>query len=448
MSQTFLLTNVEGSDVGDMDVAAVLRHFQAYVQTLRTQTVTVTCSSLVQDMLQAYDDFTRMTGTRFRGHDEIDRAAREFLFTRECFFFVENRLPVVRATFFTTAADLRGDELRLQIQFAGNPPVLDFEHLCNVAHEGDTFKLLPLTVSSPPLSWLQPHTTEYFVGSAEDWLRWDPVDEAFTGTVPPHLASRAGAERLDQFTTMIELTAIMTKTFASGMRFERIFRVAIPLTVQRHPDVCATLRRTPATPRPHATNVPLSSTATLRKRSSRRTSPSLQSSPTFSSRSSPPRSAFPRVLRRVRPAREARAAASVAGKENEDISLKDLSRLLKRKAQHGRSLSTSPPPTLVRFHDMRGESHSLPRSAVPLGLELFPRSTEPWSLKTEGSLDSVTAVRSLYEFPRSRAMRLECSSCWDSRTPASERRGRAPGNAVDSAASVDVAQWQAGIREN
>nr|POE87356.1 hypothetical protein CFP56_29945 [Quercus suber] len=449
--RSFSLKVIGRVETGDLDVKVVLRHFQSFVQTLGAQTVTVTCSSLLHDMLEAYDDFTRTTGTRFRRHEDIEQVAREFLFTRECFFFGANRLPVVQAAFFTTAADLRSDELSLQIQFAWNPPVLGFANLCNVAHEGDTFMLLPSTVSSPPLSWLQPHTTEYFIGSAEDWLQWDQEDEAFTGTVPPHLASNAGAERLDRFTTSIELTAIMTKDFGGGIKFERIFRVAVPLTVHRRPDVCSSLRETMTSPPPRLLGRASGSKASLSRKHGSQTPSSLDSrlsSPIFFTQPTPAinplqslpqaRSAPAKVLRRVRPGRDD-LATPTGDKENEDITLKELSHLLKRKTQHSQSPSPakSHALSLARFHDaggfhlrrpcstefevmtmLHGDEKVMGRAATPM---------IPASLRGTGN-DAVSTIRRRHDSmqtPRGRSRITHQALPWSSEQGLVGTEGRA-----------------------
>ena len=120
-----------------------LRHFGDFVAELGTQTVTVTQASLEEDMLEEYA--TIVAGLQpFSCHPHEAEFNREFLRTRECFFFYgDDRPPVVEATFTTNFHD---GELSVDVQYSWAPPLLYFDNLRNVIVEGEQYMLKPLTV--------------------------------------------------------------------------------------------------------------------------------------------------------------------------------------------------------------------------------------------------------------------------------------------------------------
>lgn len=145
----------------------------------------------------------------------------------------------------------------MEISYGWNPPVVTFEALNNVVSEGDKLMLKPLVnerlrrYDTDMVSM----STSFFVGSADDWLHWK--GDHFEGTVPPHIAAAAGAERCDAYTVPLDLTATVIHHFPRDIRYEQAIRCSLPLTVKRHPDSCgedAELLTSPRIPRP-ATSV-------------------------------------------------------------------------------------------------------------------------------------------------------------------------------------------------
>ncbi|EMC94151.1 hypothetical protein BAUCODRAFT_222411 [Baudoinia panamericana UAMH 10762] len=215
-----------------------LERFHEFIADLGTQPVTVTISSLVNDMLRLYHDCAA-NGTRFSYHADVASFVESFVLSRDCFFYPERRAPVVEATFQQCHFSDGGREvLDVQIFYSWAQPLLGFRALANVVAEGEEFVLAPVAPNARVYGAVSPCSAEYFVGPAEDWLRWDADRECLHGTVPPHLAANQGAERLDCYTMGLEIMAIITKHFAGDIRLERVIRCGVPLTVRRRPDRC------------------------------------------------------------------------------------------------------------------------------------------------------------------------------------------------------------------
>jgi hypothetical protein len=214
----------------------LLRGFGEYVDSLDTQPVTVTISSLVEDMMDSYANVT--SGLQgFSWRQNLSSLVEEFVYTRDCWFYAPMRAPVVEATFSVKQYGV--EQLDIDLAFAWNLPAVGFHNLSNVIAEGEEFNLKP-TLPSRAHRAILSVAAEYFVGPGTDgWIRWDGSQECFRGVIPPTLASHVGAERFESYTIPLELTARITKLFPADMRFERIFRCALPLTIKRRPNSCA-----------------------------------------------------------------------------------------------------------------------------------------------------------------------------------------------------------------
>ena len=320
--------------------------------------MTVTISSLVEAMLDSYANVTQgLQGFSWR--EDPRTTVEEFIFTRNCFFYSRNRAPLLEATF--TVLHYRADELDIDLHFTWNPPFVGFQDLCNVVTEGNEFHLRPTIDPRRPTRNL-PVTAEYYVGPGDGWLNWDEEKECFRGTVPPKIASQIGAERFEVYTVPLELTARITKHFPGTIRFERIFRCVLPLTVKRRPDNCANepekiisppvarptaSRMTRPPVMPHASQRPERTPASpLSPRSGNLARPPLVRSPL---RRTHARAHLPESYPRVRML----STSEKENKENNDLGMGDICKVLERKAQ-------SPIPewpmrlnslTLARLHD-------------------------------------------------------------------------------------------------
>ncbi|KAK4542314.1 hypothetical protein LTR36_006967 [Oleoguttula mirabilis] len=167
--------------------------------------MTVTLSSIHNDMLEEYDTRMRNGLSPFSCHYQVAAFVLEFVRTRGCFFHAEGRMPVVEASFAVHTTTREGD-MRVQ--------------------------------TMPGTSLL--HTTiDYFLSPVEEeWLAWDDEHQCFHGAVPTRRAAEAGAGRLDAYTIPLELEAVVTRLFPSNIRLEQVIRIALPLTVRRRPDQC------------------------------------------------------------------------------------------------------------------------------------------------------------------------------------------------------------------
>ena len=215
----------------------MLREFGDHIELFHTQPVTIPISSVVEDMLDSHANISRGLDGGFSWKTNLERLMYEFIYTRECFFFSANRAPALEATF--RVIGYHEPVLDVAIEYAWSPPVLEFADFANVVTENCEFRLQPVYPSRPRDSILCT-TAEYFVGPGEGWLHWDEADESFRGIVPCDMAGQIGAERFEAYTVPLELTARITKHFPGCMRFERIMRCTLPVTVKRSPNRCKT----------------------------------------------------------------------------------------------------------------------------------------------------------------------------------------------------------------
>jgi len=220
------------------DPARLLNEFRKFVARLGTQPVTTTVSSLVQDMLTCYA--TRVEESEhppFAWGRDVSMIVEEFVLTRDCFIYLPGHAPYVEATFAVVGSSDRRT-LDVEIFFGLALPRLCFVDLCNVVSEGNRLRIEPSISRVRQWQGVLPMEATYFIGPAEDWLQWNKERERFEGNVPTHLAANAGSERQDAYTIPMELTATITKHFPAGIRFERVIRIALPLTVRRRPSRC------------------------------------------------------------------------------------------------------------------------------------------------------------------------------------------------------------------
>lgn len=197
-----------------------------------------------------------------------------------------------------------------------------------------------------PHNGILPVTETYFLRPENDWLAWDATQNMFRGRVPHGIAAEVGAERFEAYTMPLELMAHISKRFPGSMRFERVIRCVLPVTVRRRPTSCSVPRErlsSPAIPRP--------TTSTLLRR------PPLVRSPLRRSFAPPrPPPATPRT----------RDISRGRGKENDQLSTEEVAKLLSRKAEEPK-ISRSPirlnPLSLARLHDALSSSqHAFPNS--------------------------------------------------------------------------------------
>ncbi|KAK6389359.1 hypothetical protein LTR65_006740 [Meristemomyces frigidus] len=198
--------------------------------------MTVTLSSIHNDMLEEYDTRMRNGLSPFSCHYQVAAFVLEFVRTRGCFFHAEGRMPVVEASFAVHTTTREGD-MRVQVHYSPSQPFVQFPELCNVVGESERYILRP-SMTMPGTSLL--HTTiDYFLSPVEEeWLAWDDEHQCFHGAVPTRRAAEAGAGRLDAYTIPLELEAVVTRLFPSNIRLEQVIRIALPLTVRRRPDQC------------------------------------------------------------------------------------------------------------------------------------------------------------------------------------------------------------------
>ncbi|KAK0309962.1 hypothetical protein LTR01_004160 [Friedmanniomyces endolithicus] len=384
-------------DIDQCDHTTVLRCFRDYLAQLGSQQVTVTTSSLVQDMLAAYRELGPDIEPFSCSPDTAGFVA-EFVRSRECFFHESGRQPYIGTTFAHCEIPYRTAELNVELHFTWSPPLLHFRDLRNAVYEEDHFTLEPcmtaVDYSHQLCSRALPHTAEYYVGPTEPWLNWDDTLQSLQGIVPHQRAREEGALRLDAYTIPLHVMAILTKHFAGDVRLETVVRCTVPLTVKRRPDQCVEVEDRISSPplrtmasqtlehderlsgrRDRATRDAGEGSSPLRKphRTSATPSRLLKPADKSSWRLPVPRS---RPLRACSAAEEDKENTPGASPSN----MKELSEQLKRKAEEGRGRAPSPllrmnALSLARLYDKATLDAHEQRESAPQS----PLSPTAWS---------------------------------------------------------------------
>lgn len=86
------LTNV---DIGESGTITLLHHFGDWLSGLGTQTVTIPLSSISSGILHLWRDKTsRQKGRTLWHENEIELVAEEFIYTRDCFHYLTDKIVV------------------------------------------------------------------------------------------------------------------------------------------------------------------------------------------------------------------------------------------------------------------------------------------------------------------------------------------------------------------
>jgi hypothetical protein len=245
----------------DWDDKILLHEFSEFLAVLGTKPVTIPIPSLVDDMLGNFQLACSLSPelqgfTWVRSPDP--RATLEaFVRTRECFLYLDGRMPVVEATFGRPVPQ-SAEELAVEIHYTWCPPTVNFESLRNVFDESRSFHLKP-TMGRP----CEDLDAVYDIDPNGSVVNWNAAEGRFEGHCTSALASIAGAERLESFTMPLNMTAQCTMHLPGEMMFERTIRLAIPITIKRKPLACSSdheLDESPVVRRP-AVSVKIPSTS-------------------------------------------------------------------------------------------------------------------------------------------------------------------------------------------
>lgn len=146
--------------------------FTRFLNSLPSVPVTITWSSLIQDMSETYWEETE--DSPMLSPFNIEHNLSTFLATRECFFHSPTHEPVVFPTFHATL-DTQG-AIALRIYYAWNPPHISFTEIASVVFESDSISIQPRLstasnyTSNNPLNSGARTSIHYFIGPASDWL--------------------------------------------------------------------------------------------------------------------------------------------------------------------------------------------------------------------------------------------------------------------------------------
>lgn len=230
----------------------LMRSLHDFLAGLGTQPMTITISSIVEDMKDRIERQQQIGNHQLRWTSgaDFETALEEFCLAQHCWNYSPGRYPTVEVNFSTLARTRRDNRIMLHLHYSWNPPVISFNDLQNVVAETQCFTLKPTISAHRPFSSMSSVEIEYFAGPSGDWLHWIDEDKCFRGRVPSVMASHMGAQRQDVFTMPLELSAKVTKHYLDVVRHETFMRCAMPLTVKRRPDACDQLAGDQSLPSP------------------------------------------------------------------------------------------------------------------------------------------------------------------------------------------------------
>lgn len=228
-------------DTPSVPALCLLRRFREYVASLGKQCITITVSSLVRDMIDSY--YNEHGESDDDCQDVLMDALRDFVLTRECWFYEAKSAPAVEVS-FDIGKPTSTTSIEVDLHYSWNPPVLEFLDLRNSVQESTELIIKPLVSTTRPFSDMSGVDIDYYIGPTGSWLDWNAAQRCFKGHVPRALASAVGAERHDGYTMALELTTTITKYFPDEIRYEIVIRCALPLTIKRRPDSCQEIELT------------------------------------------------------------------------------------------------------------------------------------------------------------------------------------------------------------
>ncbi|KAK4952514.1 hypothetical protein LTR10_009320 [Elasticomyces elasticus] len=343
------------------DGMSMLQRFRDYINELGLQPVTVTISSLVHDLMAAYEELGAC-GERFACVEDVEAFAEAFVRSRDCFFYEMGRQPYVEVTFASCAFPYREAELDLELNFTWAPPFVNFTNLRNSVSEGTAFSLQPSAIACGPV----PTTImrKYGVGVNESsWLQWDDTTQSLRGIIPHRRAAEAGALRLDAYTVTLHIMETSIQDFGGGVKWERSVRCVVPLTVKRKAEDCREHEETVLSPPLRAKGSQTLGGAVDRGRAT----------PLREDGNTNRRKQYRGLDSGKLPVPRKPSRASSLAEENKenlrDSSMKELHMQLQRKAEQGATRPDSPlrlnSLTLARLHDGANTATSTTQTVGP-----------------------------------------------------------------------------------
>lgn len=381
--------------IDDYIDSQVLQRFGDFLEDLGTesQPVTISASSLAQDMLDAY----RNVGNH--SCPPPYSAIEKFISSQDCWFRSHGHEPYLRASF--AVLNWSSQDLDVEICVETTLPQLHFENLRNVVAEGDLFDLRP-TIPSDGHIMNSERFSEFYIGG--EWLEWDGT--GFCGRVP-FMAGKYGAERLDSYTLSLELTAKVTDCYPNSVRLERIYRVVLPLTIKRQVDHC----------RQHTGTNPFR------------------------------RGEIGLARLAARPVAE--TAARPVGRENESPSMEDLCKLLLRKAEEAPRPSSRlrlNPLSLARLYDAATIS-KYPSSDPTIEVRTV-ECDEPPKAETPTRCYSCAIHKRETTGQRRNGRCMACERSRSQRTDPTAMPLQSPTRDRKGTSRLEIDRWQAEIQEN
>jgi hypothetical protein len=148
----------------------LLQTFHKYLEDLGKQSLTITISSLVRDMIDSFRNTYGESQMADWSPDGLIDALEEFVLTRECWIYRTGSAPALEVQFNFPRRPTVAAGIDIELHYSWHPPVVNFKHLRNTILESTELVLQPCISSSRPWCDMSNVDIEYFIGPSCDWL--------------------------------------------------------------------------------------------------------------------------------------------------------------------------------------------------------------------------------------------------------------------------------------
>jgi hypothetical protein len=144
--------------------------FRRYLEDLGKQSLTITVSSIVRDMIDTFRIAHGEAQMAEWSPDGLIDALEEFVLTRECWVYRDGSAPALEVKFNVPRRPTVAAGIDIDLHYSWHPPVVNFKHLRNTVLESTELVLQPCVSSSRPWCDMANVDIEYYIGPSCDWL--------------------------------------------------------------------------------------------------------------------------------------------------------------------------------------------------------------------------------------------------------------------------------------
>jgi hypothetical protein len=157
-------------DEDTIEIVSLLQTFRTYLEDLGKQSLTITISSLVRDMVESFRNSYGESDILNWSCGGLFDALEEFVLTRECWIYRAGTAPALEVKFNLPRQPAIATGVDIELHYSWHPPVVNFKHLQNTIWESSELILRPCISSIRPFCDMSNVDIEYYIGPSCDWL--------------------------------------------------------------------------------------------------------------------------------------------------------------------------------------------------------------------------------------------------------------------------------------